>query len=264
VKVGIRLASPGTTAKDLKTEATGNPNHELSRKTTMRAAFRSAGVAAMALALGTAGLSGCATWNNMSRTGQGAVIGAAGGAAVGGAVGSRSGKTAAGAIVGATVGGTAGALIGRQMDRQARELAQNIPGAKVERIGEGIQVTFDSGILFDFDSDRLRPEARSNLQTLASSLHQYPNTDLLVVGHTDNVGRVDYNQGLSERRARSAASYLSSIGVGRTRLNATGRGMHEPVAANDSDWGRQQNRRVEIAIYASEAYREQMRRQHGE
>jgi outer membrane protein OmpA-like peptidoglycan-associated protein len=226
----------------------------------MKANFRSLAVAVTALSVG---LSGCATWNNMTRTGQGAVIGAAGGAAVGGAIGSRGGNTATGAIIGAAVGGTAGALIGRQMDRQARELAQNIPGAQVERVGEGIQVTFDSGILFDFDSDRMRPEARANLQTLANSLHQYAGTELLIVGHTDNVGRMDYNQGLSERRARSASNYLASLGVDRMRLNAVGRGMNEPIAANDSERGRQQNRRVEVAIYASEAHREQMRRQHG-
>jgi outer membrane protein OmpA-like peptidoglycan-associated protein len=229
----------------------------------MSKGIRSMTVAVAALAISMTGLSGCATWNSMSGTGQGAVVGAAGGAAVGGAIGSRSGNTARGAIIGAAVGGAAGALIGRQMDKQAQELGQNIPGAQVERVGEGIQVTFESGILFDFDSDRLRPEARSNLQTLANSLHQYPGTELLIVGHTDNVGRVDYNQGLSERRARAAANHLSSIGVPRNRLNATGRGMSEPIAANDSDWGRQQNRRVEIAIFASEAYREQMRRQHG-
>jgi outer membrane protein OmpA-like peptidoglycan-associated protein len=226
----------------------------------MKANLRSLAVAVTALSVG---LSGCATWNNMSRTGQGAVIGAAGGAAVGGAIGGRGGNTATGAIIGAAVGGTAGALIGRQMDRQARELAQNIPGAQVERVGEGIQVTFDSGILFDFDSDRMRPEARANLQTLANSLHQYAGTELLIVGHTDNVGRMDYNQGLSERRARSASNYLASLGVDRMRLNAVGRGMNEPIAANDSERGRQQNRRVEVAIYASEAHREQMRRQHG-
>jgi outer membrane protein OmpA-like peptidoglycan-associated protein len=229
----------------------------------MKTGMRSLAAAAMAIAIGSVGLTGCASWQNMSRTGQGTVVGAAGGAAVGGAIGSRGGNTAAGAIIGAAVGGAAGAMIGRQMDRQARELEQNIPGAQVERIGEGIQVTFDSGILFDFDSDRLRGEARNNLQTLANSLRQYPDTELLVVGHTDNVGRVDYNQRLSERRAQSAANYLASLGVPRNRINATGRGMNEPVAANDTDWGRQQNRRVEIAIYASEAHREQMRRQHG-
>jgi outer membrane protein OmpA-like peptidoglycan-associated protein len=229
----------------------------------MRTRIGTSASAVAALTIAVVGLAGCATWENMSRTGQGAVVGAAGGAAVGGAIGSRGGNTARGAIIGAAVGGTAGALIGRQMDRQARELAQNIPGAQVERVGEGIQVTFDSGLLFDFDSARMRPEARANLQALASSLHQYGDTELLIVGHTDGTGRVDYNQSLSERRARSAADYLASVGVSRHRLNATGRGMHEPIASNDDEFGRQQNRRVEVAIFASEAYREQLRRQHG-
>jgi outer membrane protein OmpA-like peptidoglycan-associated protein len=225
----------------------------------MKAAFRSTTATVVALTLSTAALSGCAAWNNMSRTGQGAVIGAAGGAAVGSAIG----RTAGGAIIGAAVGGAAGAVIGRQMDRQARELEQNIPGARVERVGEGIQVTFDSGILFDVNSDRMRPEARGNLQTLANSLQQYPGTELLIVGHTDSRGTAEHNQGLSERRARSAADYLASQGVTRARMNATGRGLHEPIASNETEVGRQQNRRVEIAIFASEAHREQMRRQHG-
>jgi outer membrane protein OmpA-like peptidoglycan-associated protein len=229
----------------------------------MKTNLRATTSALVALTIAGVGLSGCATWENMSRTGQGATVGAAGGAAVGGAIGSRSGNTARGAIIGAAVGGAAGALIGRQMDRQAAELEQSIPGAQVERVGEGIQVTFDSGILFDFDSDRMRPEARANLQQLANSLQQYGETELLIVGHTDATGRVDYNQGLSERRARSAANYLASLGVARHRINATGRGMHEPVASNDDEWGRQQNRRVEVAIFASEAYRQQVRSQHG-
>jgi len=130
----------------------------------MRTNLRATTSALVALAIAGVGLTGCATWENMSRTGQGATVGAAGGAAVGGAIGSRGGNTARGAIIGAAVGGAAGALIGRQMDRQAAELEQSIPGAQVERVGEGIQVTFDSGILFDFDSDRMRPEARANLQ----------------------------------------------------------------------------------------------------
>ncbi len=208
----------------------------------------------------TAGLTGCA---QMTGTQKGAVIGATTGAAVGGMIGRAQGSTAQGAIIGAAVGGVAGAIIGRQMDKQADELRQNIPGAKVERVGEGIQVTFESGILFDFGSDVLRPEARQNLQNLANSLQQYPGTDLLIVGHTDNVGSAEYNQRLSERRAVAAANYLASLGVARSRLQATGRAFYEPVATNDTEWGRQQNRRVEIAIYASEAYRQQVQRSSG-
>lgn len=206
------------------------------------------------------GLAGC---SGLSKTEKGAAIGAGAGAAAGAAVGKATGKgTAKGAIIGAVLGGTAGAIIGQQMDKQAEELEDELPGADVERVAEGIQVTFDSGILFDFDSDRLRPEARSNLQNLAESLQQYDNTDVLIVGHTDAVGSDDYNYDLSRRRAASAASYLSSIGVSRSRMTTVGRGETEPVASNDTDYGRQENRRVEIAIYASEEYRDEVARQY--
>jgi outer membrane protein OmpA-like peptidoglycan-associated protein len=196
----------------------------------------------------------------MNNKEKGAVIGATAGAAVGGVIGNNTGSTAKGAIIGAVVGGTAGAVIGHQMDQQAKELEVNIPGAKVERVGEGIQVTFDSGLLFDFDSDAIRPDAARNLVELASSLKKYPNSSLLIVGHTDSKGDDAYNQSLSSRRANSAASYLQNQGVTRTRIQTTGRGESEPVASNDTDAGRQLNRRVEVAIYASEAYREQVRK----
>jgi outer membrane protein OmpA-like peptidoglycan-associated protein len=192
-----------------------------------------------------------------SRTTKGAVIGAAGGAAVGGLIGKAAGSTAKGAIIGAAVGGVGGALIGRQMDKQAEELAKEIPGAKVERVGEGILITFESGILFDFGSDALRAAARENLSNLATSLQKYPRTSVLLVGHTDAVGTDSYNQGLSERRAAVAASHLTSQGVSRSRTDAVGRGETEPLASNDSDGGRQQNRRVEVAIFANESYRKE-------
>jgi len=141
------------------------------------------------------------------------------------------------------------------MDKQAKELKQNIPGATVERVGEGIAVTFASGLLYDFDSDVIRPEAASNLRALAASLHKYPGSDLLIVGHTDQVGSAAYNQGLSERRASAAANYLVAQGVNHARVGTRGMGETDPVAANDTELGRQRNRRVEVAIYASEAYR---------
>ena len=198
--------------------------------------------------------SGCASLNQKEK---GAIIGAASGAAVGGIVGRANGSTAKGAIIGAAVGGTAGAVIGHQMDQQAKEIKQNIPGAIVERVGEGLQVTFESGLLFDYDSDVLRAEARKNLSTLAASLEKYPNTDLLVVGHTDATGPDTYNMTLSERRAASAANYLAAQGVTRTRLRSAGRGETEPVAANDIETNRQKNRRVEVAIYANETLKTQ-------
>jgi outer membrane protein OmpA-like peptidoglycan-associated protein len=202
--------------------------------------------------------SGCATLNKKER---GAIIGGATGAAVGGIVGRANGSTAKGAIIGAAVGGAAGAVIGHQMDQQAKEIQQNIPGAVVERVGEGLQVTFESGLLFDYDSDVLRDTARKNLATLAASLEKYPNTDLMIVGHTDATGPDAYNMTLSERRAGSAANYLVSQGVARTRLRSTGRGETEPVVPNDSEADRQKNRRVEVAIYANEQFKAQALRQ---
>jgi outer membrane protein OmpA-like peptidoglycan-associated protein len=200
------------------------------------------------LLISALGVSACAS---MGKKEEGAIIGGATGAVVGGIIGHNTGSTARGAIIGAVVGGAAGAIIGHQMDQQAKELAQNIPGAKVSRVGEGIAVTFESGLLFEFDSDRIGSNAGTNLKQLAESLDKYPNTDLMIVGHTDAVGTDSYNQDLSQRRAQSAADYLVSQGVVRTRLQAAGRGETEPIASNDDDAGRQQNRRVEVAIFAN-------------
>jgi outer membrane protein OmpA-like peptidoglycan-associated protein len=141
------------------------------------------------------------------------------------------------------------------MDKQAEELEVAIPGAVVERVGEGIQVTFASGLLYDFDSDAIRPAAATNLRSLAASLLQYPDTELLVVGHTDSVGSDSYNQDLSARRAVAALRYLAGQGVVSSRIHSSGRGEMEPIATNETEAGRQANRRIEVAIYASEAAR---------
>ncbi|HTE44252.1 MAG TPA: OmpA family protein [Gemmatimonadaceae bacterium] len=183
------------------------------------------------------------------------MIGAAAGGVAGGVIGNQTGSTARGAIIGAAVGGTVGAIIGHQMDQQAKELQQNIPGATVARVGEGIAVTFASGLLYDFDSDVVRADAAGNLRNLAASLTTYPNTDLLIVGHTDAVGTSEYNQTLSQRRATAAASYLTTQGVNAGRVRSVGRGESEPLATNDTEVGRQRNRRVEIAIVANASAR---------
>jgi outer membrane protein OmpA-like peptidoglycan-associated protein len=205
-------------------------------------------------------LGACAS---MSNTQKGGAIGAGAGAAAGAAIGKAAGSTAKGAIIGAVVGGTAGAIIGARMDKQAEELADEIPGAKIERVGEGLLVTFDSGLLFAFDSDVIEGNARTNLSNLASSLTKYPETDVMIVGHTDSVGTASYNRSLSERRSRAAARYLSSQGVNGDRLTTEGRGETEPIADNDSEMGRSQNRRVEVAIFASEEYRKELLRKNG-
>jgi outer membrane protein OmpA-like peptidoglycan-associated protein len=188
---------------------------------------------------------------NWSRTAQGGAVGAGAGAAVGAAVGHATGSTVRGAIIGAAVGGTAGALIGRRMDQQAEELRFALPDAEISRIGEGIAVTFPSGLLFPFDSDQLHPAARDNLTRLAESLREYGDTRVLIVGHTDSVGSAQYNQGLSERRSRSAADFLVGQGIARSRLETVGAGQNEPIATNETADGRQLNRRVEVAIFAA-------------
>ena len=203
-------------------------------------------------------LGGC---SSLSNTEKGAVIGAGAGAAGGAAVGKAAGGTAEGAIIGAVVGGAAGAIIGRRMDTKAEELDEELENADVERVGEGIKVTFDSGILFDFDSDALREEARANLREFAGSMREFEETNILVVGHTDAKGSEEYNQRLSDRRAESATNYLVGQGMSPDRLTSVGRGETEPVASNETEEGRQQNRRVEVAIYASEEYREQVQEQ---
>ncbi|MFL5575862.1 MAG: OmpA family protein [Gemmatimonadaceae bacterium] len=225
----------------------------------VRTIHRTLPVALALAATSGAALAGCS--GAMSNKQKGAIVGAATGAAAGGLIGRANGSTAKGAIIGATVGGAAGMIIGHQMDKQARELQQNIPNARVERVGEGIQVTFASGLLYDFDSDRVKPTAADNLRELARSLDKYPNSDLLIVGHTDDVGADSYNQRLSERRADAAASYLVGQGVTRSRIRTRGLGEAEPVAENTSESGRQRNRRVEVAIYANDAARDKARTQ---
>jgi len=205
-----------------------------------------------ALLLGMALTSTACAWSNKAK---GTAIGTAGGAAAGAAVGSRTGSTARGAIIGAVVGGATGMIIGNQMDKQAEELMQEVPGATVQRVGEGLVVTFDSGLLYDFDSSEIRSEAGRNLRSLAASMEEYANTDILIVGHTDSEGSDAYNQDLSLRRADAAYEYLALQGVDISRMFTSGRGEMEALASNDTDAGRQLNRRIEIAIYANEAAR---------
>ena len=212
---------------------------------------------ALVLAAGLAA-NGCAS---MSNTQKGAVIGAGGGATVGAIIGHATGSTVAGVLIGAAVGGGAGALIGRKMDKQAEQLTKVLPDAQVSRVGEGIAVTFDSGILFPFNSDDLQPAGRENLQRLAQSLEDNPQTEIMLVGHTDAVGTDSYNQDLSLRRSRAAASYLSGHGVARGRLLTSGKGEMEPIASNDDEAGRAKNRRVEIAIYANDTMKNEARRE---
>jgi outer membrane protein OmpA-like peptidoglycan-associated protein len=191
----------------------------------------------------------------MSKTTKGGLLGAGGGAVLGGVVGGLLGGgkgTAIGAIVGAAAGGTTGAVIGRKMDKQAAELQNSMKNAKVERVGEGIKITFDSGILFDTNSASLRPVSLSEIDKLAATLLKYPDTNVLVEGHTDASGSDAINQPLSERRAQAVANETIAKGVASSRVTTQGYGSTQPIADNSTVEGKQANRRVEVAIYANE------------
>jgi len=205
-------------------------------------------VITVALCVTTALMMGCGTSNAL----RGGGIGAGVGGVAGGVIGHQLGNTAIGAIIGAAVGGTTGALIGRHMDRQAEEMRRDIENAKIERVGEGIKITFDSGILFEIDSSELQSVAKSNIESLAKILNKYPDTNILIEGDTDNTGTEEYNQKLSERRAQAVADYQNNLGVAGTRISIVGLGELNPVASNDTDYGREQNRRVEVAIFAND------------
>jgi outer membrane protein OmpA-like peptidoglycan-associated protein len=194
-------------------------------------------------------LAGC---KSMNKTQKGAIIGTAGGGAVGAVIGKAAGNTALGAIIGATVGGVTGAVIGHKMDKQAKEIENKVPGAKVERVGEGIVVEFSEKILFGFNQSNLNATASSNLDKLTTILKEYPDTDIEIQGHTDSKGTDEYNMTLSEKRAGSVASYLRGKGIPSGRIRTKGYGETAPVASNETEDGRAQNRRVNFLITANE------------
>lgn len=208
----------------------------------------------IALAMAVILASSC---HSVNKTQKGAAIGAGTGGIIGAFIGKSAGNTALGAIIGGAVGGTAGAFIGHKMDKQAAEIKQTVPGATVTRQGEGIVVKFDSGILFDVDKADLKQTAQMNLQNLATSLQKNPETNVLILGHTDNTGGADHNMDLSIRRAGSVKSFLASTGVEGQRLNIEGRGETDPLADNSTVNGRAENRRVEIIILANEKMRKE-------
>ena len=185
---------------------------------------------------------------NTSNQTKGAIIGASAGAAAG-AVLAKDNKAVA-IILGAAIGGLSGGLIGHYMDEQAAKIQEDLEGAKVERIGEGILITFESGILFDIDSYALKAATRSNLDKLAKTLNKYDDTEVRVLGHTDNTGTEKYNLTLSRKRAASVHDYLVAKAINEGRLTDKGYGETDPIATNETVEGRELNRRVEIVIVA--------------
>ncbi len=204
---------------------------------------------------------GCKT---MNRSQKGAAVGAGGGAALGAVVGKAFGHTAMGAIVGAAVGGTAGAVIGKKMDQQADEMKQVLGDAEVRRVGEGIVVEFKDKVLFGFDQSDLGETAKANLQKLDKVLETYPDTNIKILGHTDDKGSKAYNHKLSERRAAAAADYLKAQGISNDRISTKGMGETDPKVANDSDESRAENRRVEFVITANQKMVDEAKKEAGQ
>lgn len=202
--------------------------------------------------------------SGMNKTEKGAVIGASTGAVVGGIIGNKSKNTALGAILGAAVGGSVGAVIGNKMDRQAKKMQEDLGGAvTVERVGEGIKLTFNSQLLFDFGEATIMKTNDGDLQQFAETLKQYPDTYVLIVGHTDNVGSDAFNQKLSKKRSAAVSNRLASLGVSASRLKTQGKGETQPLVSNDTEANRAQNRRVEIAIYANEKMKSEAKKESG-
>ncbi|RNL92664.1 OmpA family protein [Sinomicrobium pectinilyticum] len=228
----------------------------------LRNSLNKLGAALIAIALFT---TGCDTVRNAGNKEKGAVIGAAGGAVLGGILGNNIGNkknSALGAIIGGVVGGAAGTYIGDRMDRQAERIEEEIPGADVTRVGEGINVTFDekSGVYFATNKYDINSESANTLNKLAGIFKEYPNTLVLVEGHTDNTGSAEYNMGLSQRRAQSVTSFLVSQGISSGRFTTKWYGEDQPKYDNSTADGRAKNRRVELAIVADEKLKEEAKR----
>ena len=201
-------------------------------------------------------LTSCESIQNANNTQKGAAIGTASGAVIGGILGNNIGKgknAALGAVLGGIVGGVAGGVIGNKMDKQAKDIKNALPGAEVERVGEGIKITLSENMVnFAFNSAELTSSAKTNLDKLATVLINNPDTNINIYGHTDNKGTAQVNQKISENRANSVKNYLISKGIASSRMITMGRGFSEPIASNDTDAGRAQNRRVEFATTANE------------
>jgi len=204
----------------------------------------------------------CSAIKNANHKQKGAVVGASSGAVIGGILGNNVGKgdnTVLGAIIGAAVGGVAGGFIGDRMDRQAERIEEEIPGAIVTRVGEGINVVFneDAGVYFDTSKSNVKGTSAETLNKLSGIFKEYPKSYVLVEGHTDSAGPEDYNLKLSQKRAESVTNYLVANGIDKTRFTTKWYGELQPREDNTTSEGKRKNRRVELAIVASQELKEE-------
>ena len=224
-------------------------------------------ISAIALAITmTLTFANCEATKNANNKQKGGVIGAAGGAIIGAIIGNNVGdgnNSEIGAVIGGVIGGTAGVLIGKRMDEQAKKIETEIPGAEVERVDNGIVVTFDenSGVYFDTNKANINSKSKVTLDKLANIFMEFPDTKILVVGHTDSTGAADYNMDLSERRAKSVTSYLISDGIASSRFETLWYGETQPKYDNTTAEGRAKNRRVNVAIVPNEEMKREAQKQ---
>lgn len=198
-------------------------------------------------------LTNCKAINNTNNAQKGGAIGATGGAILGAIIGNNTGNgnnSELGAVIGGVVGGAAGVIIGKKMDKEAQRIEEEIPGAKVERVENGIVLTFDekSGVYFATNKSNINQASQETLDKLASIFTEYDDTNILVVGHTDSTGNDDYNMQLSKERANSVSNYLMNKGVSSERITTEWFGETQPIYDNTTAEGRSKNRRVNIAI----------------
>ena len=217
----------------------------------------------------TISFTNCKAVQNANNKQKGAVIGAAGGAVIGAIIGNNVGKGGngeLGALIGGVVGGTAGVLIGAKMDKQAQKIEEEIPGAQVERVDDGIVVTFDegSGVYFDTNKFNINSTSQTTLNKLIGVFKEFPDTNILVVGHTDSTGDADYNMTLSKNRAYAVNNYFTNNGVSSSRLTTNWFGETQPMYDNSTVEGRAKNRRVNVAILPNEKMIEDAKKQAGE
>lgn len=200
-------------------------------------------------------LTGCEAAKNTNKTQRGAAIGVIAGGVLGAVIGNnvKGGNAALGAALGAAIGGAAGGVIGHKMDKQAREIQEALPGVTVQRVGEGIHLTLgENSVNFEFNKATLTSTAMSNLDKLIPVFKEYNQTNIKIYGYTDSKGSDEYNLTLSEKRSLVVKQYLISKGLDGGRFTSVGMGEAEPIAENETDAGRSQNRRVEFTIVAND------------